>query len=168
MNIDTISQGILFEELFRVFPGLGGIAFITQDTALTLFEDGNKEQIERFIPKLLSGDYIGCVAVTEPDVGSNPSDVKTRAILEDGNYRINGQKIWISNGSISDFAIVLARTEKEAGKRSVSRFIIERSVSHYSTHDIKKLGLNSWPTSELFFDEFLFLKKICLGKQEKD
>lgn len=164
MNIDTISQGILFEELFRVFPGLGGIVFITQDTALSLFEDGNKDQIARFIPKLLSGDYIGCVAVTEPDVGSNPSDVKTRAISEDDKYRINGQKIWISNGSISDIAIVLVRTEKEAGKKSVSRLIVERSVSHYSTHDIKKLGLNSWPTSELFFDDISVPKENLLGE----
>ncbi|RFU64991.1 acyl-CoA dehydrogenase family protein [Peribacillus glennii] len=164
MNLDTISQGILYEELFRVFPGLGGIAFITQDTALSLYEDGNEEQINRFIPKLLSGDYIGCVAVTEPDVGSNPSDVKTRAILEDGRYRMNGQKIWISNGSISDLAIVLARTEKEAGKKSVSRFIVERSVSEYSTKDIKKLGLNAWPTSELFFDDISVPEENLLGE----
>ncbi|WP_078428264.1 acyl-CoA dehydrogenase family protein [Alkalihalobacterium alkalinitrilicum] len=163
MNMDTISQGILFEELFRVFPGLGGIAFITMDTALTLYEYGTKEQIDRFIPKLLSGDYIGCVAVTEPDIGSNPSEVKTRGILEGENYRVNGQKIWISNGSVSDVCVVLVRTEKDPGKKSVSRLIVERSVSDYSSRDLGKLGLNSWPTSELFFDDTLVPKENLLG-----
>jgi alkylation response protein AidB-like acyl-CoA dehydrogenase len=84
--------------------------------------------------------------------------------LEAGTYRMNGQKIWISNGSISDLAIILARTEKEAGKKSVSRLIVERSVSPYSTRDIKKLGLNSWPTSELFLDDISVPQENLLGE----
>lgn len=163
-NLDFVSVGILYEELFRVFPGLGGIAFITQEVALTIYEDGNEEQIERFLPKLLSADYIGCAAITEPDVGSNPSDVKTRAYLEDGQYRLEGQKIWISNGTISDLAIVVARTEQDPGKNSISRLVVERSVSDYGSRDIEKLGLNSWPTSELFFDSTVVPKENVLGE----
>lgn len=164
MDLDIISQGILLEELFRVFPGLGGIAFITQDTALALFEGGSNDQIQRFLPKLLTGDYIGCVAVTEPDIGSNPSEVKTRASLVNGQYRVNGQKTWISNGSISDLAIILAQIRNADGSQGVSRLIVEHSVSPYKYQDIKKLGLNSWPNSELFFDDTFVPKENLLGE----
>src|SRR5690625_648596 len=166
MNLDTISQGVLFEELSRVFPGLSGLVFITQETALTLYESGTEEQIERLLPNLLSGDYIGCVAVTEPDIGSNPSELKTKATFTNGQYKLHGQKIWISNGSVSDIAIVVARTEGGTEQRpEISRFIVERSVSEYSTQDTKKLGLNSWPTSELFFDDTLVPERNLLGEK---
>lgn len=166
MNLDTISQGILFEELSRVFPGLGGLVFITQETALTIYESATDEQIERLLPNLLSGDYIGCVAVTEPDVGSNPAELTTKAIFKNGEYIINGQKIWISNGSISDIAIVVARTENDSKNYpEISRFIVERSVSGYKSQDTKKLGLNAWPTSELFFDNTVIPENNLLGEK---
>lgn len=162
-GLDPVSQGILFEELFRVFPGLGGIAFITQECALNLYEEGNDEQIRRYLSGMLSADLIGCVAVTEPGVGSNPADITMRAIREGDFYRLNGQKVWISNGSISDICVVIAKTGDE-GKKSLSRFIVEKEPNGYTSRDLEKLGLTAWPTSELFFDNTLVPKENVLGR----
>jgi alkylation response protein AidB-like acyl-CoA dehydrogenase len=163
MALDAVSQGILYEELFRVFPGLAGVAFITQECALSLYEGGSEEQIQRYLPRLLSAESIGCVAVTEPGVGSNPADLTMRAVPEGDFYRLNGEKIWISNGSISDVCIVLAKTGKE-GKKSLSRFIVEKEPNGYTVRDLEKLGFTAWPTSELFFDNTLVPKENLLGR----
>jgi len=163
MALDAVSQGILYEELFRVFPGLAGVAFITQECALSLYEGGSDKQIQRYLPRLLSAELIGCVAVTEPGVGSNPADLTMRAVPEGDFYRLNGEKIWISNGSISDVCIVLAKTGDE-GKKSLSRFIVEKEPNGYSVRELKKLGLHAWPTSELFFDNTLVPKENLLGR----
>lgn len=137
----------LYEELFRVFPALAGTAFVNQMVGYGLHMDGTPEQKVRFLPGLLSGALIGCQAATEPDVGSNPKDIRMRARTDGEGYRLNGRKVWISNGSISDFCVVLVRTDDD----ETNRMIVERSG--YTPRELETLGQRGWSTAELNFDD---------------
>lgn len=136
----------LYEELFRVFPALAGTAFVNQMVGYGLHMDGTPEQKARFLPGLLSGALIGCQAATEPEVGSNPKDIRMRARTDGEGYRLNGRKVWISSGSISDFCVVLVRTDDG----ETNRMIVERSG--YTPRELETLGQRGWSTAELNFD----------------
>jgi alkylation response protein AidB-like acyl-CoA dehydrogenase len=105
------------------------------------------------LPRAASGDYIGCIAITEPNAGSDVAGVELTATLDGDNYILNGTKTWISNGSIADAAFVLVTTDKTQGPLAMSFLLVERDVSPFSTRELHKLGLRSFPTSELSFDD---------------
>jgi len=151
--LDYKTNGILVEELARVWGSLAGTLFIAAAFWWLLNEAGNPEQKERLLPLAASGDYIGCLAITEPNAGSDVAGVETTAILDGENYIINGTKTWISNGSIADAAFILATTDKSLGPLGMSFFLVERDVSPFAARELHKLGLRSFPTSELSFDD---------------
>jgi alkylation response protein AidB-like acyl-CoA dehydrogenase len=153
LALDYVTQGLLYEELMRVFPGLAGTACISELTAVDIAITGTDDQQDRYLHKLMSGELIGCLAISEPDVGSNPAAMRTKAEPEGDGYRINGQKAWISNGDVSDLCLVVVRTGGDDPKRSLSRFVVEREPDGYTARDVPKLGLNSWSTAELYFDD---------------
>jgi len=140
-GLDHVTWGILMEELFRAYASLGGVVGI-QNNFAEIWELGTQEQKERFIPPCIKGEKIICSAITEPNVGSNPASIETTATLEGDYYILNGTKTWISNGTISDIAVVVAQTK-----------IVEREVSPYEARDLPKLGLRSFPTAELVFQD---------------
>src|SRR5512136_2982612 len=105
------------------------------------------------MPLAASGDYIGCLAITEPDVGSDVSGVKTLAALSGQHYIMNGTKTWISNGTIADAAFVLATTDKALGALGMSFFLVEKDNSPFSARELHKLGMHCFPTSELSFND---------------
>ncbi len=150
MGLPVLTSGLLYEQLFRVFPGLGGTAFINEGFLLTLLIDGTPEQKQRYLPGLMSGDLIGCSAITEPNVGSNVRNVTTKATPDGDHYVISGQKNWISNGGVSDACIAVVRHADAA--KGLNRFIVDREPNGYTTRELHKLGLNSWSTAEVFFD----------------
>ena len=151
--LDYKTNGILVEELARAWGSLAGTLFIAAAFWWLLNEAGNPEQKERLLPRASAGDYIGCLAITEPNAGSDVASVETTAILDGENYIINGTKTWISNGSIADAAFILATTDKSLGPLGMSFFIVERDVSPFAARELHKLGLRSFPTSELSFDD---------------
>ena len=151
--LDHKTNGILVEELARVWASLAGTLFIAAAFWWLLNEAGNPEQKERLLPLAASGDYIGCLAITEPNVGSDVAGVETTATLDGENYIINGTKTWISNGSIADAAFILATTDKSLGPLGMSFFLVERNVSPFAARELHKLGLRSFPTSELSFND---------------
>ena len=151
--LDYKTNGILVEELGRAWSSLTGTLFIAAAFWWLLNEAGNPEQKERLLPLASAGDYIGCLAITEPNVGSDVAGVETTAILDGDNYIINGTKTWISNGSIADAAFILATTDKSLGPLGMSFFLVERDVSPFAARELHKLGLRSFPTSELSFDD---------------
>ncbi|OGO01402.1 MAG: hypothetical protein A2Y72_03715 [Chloroflexi bacterium RBG_13_53_26] len=152
-QLEAKTNGILVEELGRVWASLAGTLFITAGFWWLLNEAGNPDQKERLLPLAASGEHIGCLAITEPDVGSDVSAVKTTAILNGDNYMVNGTKTWISNGSIADAAFVLATTDKSLGPLGMSFFLVERNTSPFSARELHKLGLRSFPTAELSFED---------------
>ena len=151
--LEAKTNGVLLEELARVWAGLAGTLFICAGFWWLLNEAGSPEQKERLLPLAASGEYIGCLAITEANVGSDVAGVETTATLDGDRYILNGTKMWISNGSIADAAFVLATTDKSQGALGMSFFLVEKDQSPFSTRELHKLGLRSFPTSELSFTD---------------
>ena len=151
--LDYVSWGILFEELARAFASLAGILIIISGSGIMLSKLGTPEQKKRFLPSLLTGEKIPCTAITEPNVGSNPAAIETLAVLDGDHYVINGTKTWISNGVISDVAIVVAQTKKGAGASGLCQLIVERKVSPYEASELPLMGVRASCPSELVFED---------------
>ncbi|MBI4581972.1 MAG: acyl-CoA dehydrogenase family protein [Planctomycetes bacterium] len=159
---DLITAALLSEELARVFPALEGIMMINSACARYI-QAGPHDLRERALPALLAGEKIGCVAITEPNVGSNPAAIETRAVADGDDYVINGRKTWISNGELSDYAIVICQTDPAKGKEGICPIIVERERSAYEARDLPKLGLKAFATSELVFTDCRVPRENRLG-----
>ena len=149
-GVNAVTYGLINRELERGDSGLR--SFVSVQTSLVMFpilQWGSDEQQQRWIPALGRGDAIGCFGLTEPDFGSNPSGMRTRAERRaDGTWLINGTKMWITNGSIADVALVWAATEE-----GVRGFLIEKDTPGFSAPQMKgKWSLRASVTSELILD----------------
>jgi glutaryl-CoA dehydrogenase len=149
-GMSNVIYGLIAQELER---GDGGIrSFLSVQTSLVMYPIntfGSEEMKNRWLPGLAAGETIGCYALTEPDSGSNPGAMKTRAVKQGDHYIVNGTKAWITNGGIADVAVVWARTEE-----GVRGFLVEKNTPGYSTRDIEgKMSLRASVTSDLFFDD---------------
>jgi len=110
---------------------------------------GSEEQRERFLPLLASGQIVGCFGLTEPDAGSDPGSMKSRAVVADGGYRLSGTKMWITNSPIADIAVVWAKLDGV-----IRGFILERGMDGFSTPKIEgKMSLRASITGEIVMDE---------------
>ena len=158
-QLEAKTNGILVEELSRVWGSLAGTVFIAAAFLWILNEAGSAEHKERLLPLGASGDYIGCLAITEPDAGSDVSSLKTTATPTGDNYIVNGTKTWISNGSIADAAFVLVTTDKTLGPLGMAFLLVERDKSPFSARELHKLGMRCFPTAELSFDDCKVSKK---------
>ena len=125
-GFDFISHAIVAEEIGRVDSSLRGTYSVQVSLVeLPILKYASEEQKQKYLPKLTSGEWIGCFGLTEPDAGSDPASMRMTAV-EDGNYYVlNGQKTWITNAGIADVAIVYAKTDLEAGARGITAFLIE-------------------------------------------
>ena len=165
-DLDFVSIGIFIEEAFKANPSLMSTMGMAIAPALTVLMNGNDEQRGKFVAPIITGQKIGCTAITEPDVGSNPADIKTSA-REDGDfYVINGTKTWISNGSISDIVALVCRF-KEGDESKIGMIIVDREESPYESNELPHLGLKAFPTSELFFTDCRVPKGNRLGGGKK-
>ena len=153
-KVSGISYGLMMQELERGDSGLRSFASVQSSLAMTaIHEFGSEEQKNLWLPLLAGGQKIGCFGLTEPDFGSNPSGMRTTALKEGGHYILNGSKMWITNGSISDIAVVWAKTNKDDPK-SIKGFLVEKGTPGFTAKDIHgKLSMRASVTSELNFDE---------------
>jgi alkylation response protein AidB-like acyl-CoA dehydrogenase len=125
----------------------GAHSFLCADTIATF---GTDEQKARWLPGLATGERIGCLGLTEPDAGSDAAALRTRAERVDGGWKLNGSKTFITNGSIADVAIVIAKSDPAAGHAGMSAFVVERGTPGFeATRDLHKMGVRASPTSEL-------------------
>ena len=152
-GLDHVSWGILFEELAWAFASLAGILIIISGAVKMLSKLGTPEQKKKFLPSLLTGEKIPCIANTEPNVGSNPAAIETSATQDGNHYLINGMKTWISNGVISDVAIVTAQTRRGSGASGLCQLIVEREVSPYEARELPLMGVRASCPSELVFND---------------
>ncbi|MBM0274309.1 acyl-CoA dehydrogenase family protein [Micromonospora tarensis] len=160
---DEVAAALASEELARVFPSLEGCLMISYACARYIAAAGPAELRDRAVPALLRGEGIGCLASTEPDHGSNNAALETRAVPDGDDYVINGQKRWISNADISDYAIVLCRVAGADGSEEIRPIIVERARSPYRTRDLPKLGLTAFVTSEMVFEDCRVPRENCIG-----
>ena len=116
--------------------------------------NGTHEQKLKYLPKLISGEHVGSLAMSEPNAGSDVVSMKLRADKKGDHYVLNGNKMWITNGPIADTLLVYAKTDVEAGKRGISAFIIEKGFKGFSTaQKLDKLGMRGSDTGELIFQD---------------
>ncbi|MFP3975445.1 MAG: acyl-CoA dehydrogenase family protein [Dehalococcoidia bacterium] len=154
-NSGFLAHTVACEEIARVSSSIA-VAFNTQSmaTARTIAEFGSDEQKRKYIPKLVSAEWLGCFAVTEPEAGSDVSSIKTTAVKEGGHYRLNGNKAWISLAQVSDVGILFAYTNPDKGRHGISAFILDMKAQGVSlSQDQEKLGWRSMPAADIFLDD---------------
>lgn len=150
-GLNYTSYGLIMQELERGDSGVR--SFVSVQGALCMFPISayaSEEQKKKYLPKMAKGELIGCFGLTEPDHGSNPGGMVTRAKKDGNEYVINGAKAWITSGGVADLAIVWAKNDE--GK--IKGFIVEKGTPGFSTRDIhKKFSLRASITSELIFED---------------
>jgi glutaryl-CoA dehydrogenase len=149
-GLNNVAYGLINQELERGDSGLR--SFVSVQSALVMYPIlswGSQEQKDTWIPRLGKGSAIGCFGLTEPDFGSNPGAMRARAVREGDDWVLNGEKAWITNGSIADVAVVSARSHE-----GIRGFLVERGAPGFSTVDHKgKYSLRSSVTSQLVFED---------------
>ncbi len=130
--------------------------------------NGNKEQKEKYLPRLISGDHVGALAMSEAGAGSDVVSMKLKAEKKNGYYTLNGTKYWITNGPDADTLVVYAKTDPEAGPRGMTAFLIEKEMTGFSTSaHFDKLGMRGSNTAELVFDNVEVPFENVLGEEGK-
>ena len=127
--------------------------------------NGNEEQKRKYLPKLISGEHVGALAMSEPGAGSDVVSMRTRADRKGDRYVINGGKMWITNGPVAETLVVYAKTDPDAGPRGMTAFIIEKGMKGFSTaQKLDKLGMRGSDTCELVFQDCEVPEENVLGK----
>ena len=163
-GLDQISYGLIMQELERGDSGIRSTASVQSSLVMyPIYKYGNEEQRKRFLPKLASGDLIGCFGLTEPDHGSNPGGMTTN-FKDCGDYfLLNGAKLWISNSPFADIAIVWAKNEE--GR--IKGLIVERGMDGFTTPETHgKWSLRASATGELVFDNVKVPKQNLLPNKD--
>jgi len=153
-GLDYLSYGLIVEEIGRGDSSARTVVSVqTSLVAKTVENWGTEEQKHDWLPKLCSGEALGCFALTEPDTGSDAANQKTRATKVDGGWKISGQKMFISMGNYAQLALVFAQTDPEQGHRGLACFLVPTDASGFSASEIHgKLGLRASDTAELALD----------------
>jgi glutaryl-CoA dehydrogenase len=155
-GLNNVAYGLIMRELERGDSGVRSFASVQGALVMyPIYAFGSEEQKKNYLPKMASGEIIGCFGLTEPDYGSNPSGMITRARQqEDGSWVISGAKMWITNGSTAKVAIVWAKTGDDQSDKSIRGFIVPTDAAGFTAKDQKgKLSLRASDTSELVLQD---------------
>ncbi|MCV9998101.1 acyl-CoA dehydrogenase [Pararhizobium sp. YC-54] len=147
-----VAYGLVAREVERVDSGYRSMMSVQSSLVIyPIHAYGSEEQRQKYLPKLISGEWIGCFGLTEPDAGSDPGGMKTRAVKTDGGYRLSGSKMWISNAPIADVFVVWAKSE--AHGNAIRGFVLEKGMKGLSAPKIGgKLSLRASITGEIVLD----------------
>lgn len=157
-GVSHVAYGLIAREVERVDSGYRSAMSVQSSLVMhPIHAYGTEDQRRKYLPKLASGEWVGCFGLTEPDHGSDPSSMRTRAKKVDGGYLLTGQKMWITNSPISDIAVVWAKSDAHDGK--IKGFIVERALAEkeggtYKTPEIEgKVSLRASVTGEIVMDD---------------
>ncbi len=164
-GLGFIAMVLITEEIARVHSALRVAINMQMGPALTLLQFGSKEQKKKFIPGLVSGDTIGCFAITEPDAGSDVSGMRTTATKNSDAYLINGNKIFITNAPVTTGGLLYAYTDRAQKHRGMSAFFADFTQPGVSRKPIETLGALCSPLGELVFDNFRVPAANRLGNE---
>ncbi|MDH7517284.1 MAG: acyl-CoA dehydrogenase [Candidatus Thermoplasmatota archaeon] len=166
-GLDTISYAIVVEEISRKCASTGVITSVHNSLAAwPIIKYGTEEQKKKYLPILAKGEKIGAFAGTEPNAGSDLGAMQTTAKLKGDKYILNGTKTFITSGPKAGVIIVFAVTDKNAGSKGISAFIVESNMKGFKVGSIfEKLGINASQTSELIFEDMEVPKKNLLGNE---
>ncbi len=160
-NMNNVAYGLAMQELERGDSGLRSFASVQSSLVMyPIYTFGSEEQKEKWLPQLATGNKIGCFGLTEPDYGSNPGGMVTTAKKVDGGYILNGAKMWITNGTLADVAVVWAKLDGV-----VHGFLVEKEFNGFSAPEMKgKHSLRASVTSELIFQDVFVPEENLLPK----
>ncbi len=148
-GLNSVSYGLICQELERGDSGLRSFVSVQSSLCMyPIYAFGSEEQKQRWLPRMATGEVIACFGLTEPHGGSDPANMKTRAKKQGKDWVLNGAKMWITNGSIADLAVVWAMTDE-----GIRGFLVEKSFKGFTSQTIKhKMSLRASVTGSLFFD----------------
>jgi acyl-CoA dehydrogenase len=163
---DKLFSAILMEEQARVGASGPGFGLHSEIVAPYILHYGSEYLKSTYLPKMATGEMIGAIAMTEPGTGSDLQGVKTTAIKDGEHYVLNGSKTFITNGWLADLVIVVAKTDPTAGSKGISLFVIDTTMAGFTKGKrLKKAGMKSQDTSELFFDNVRIPAANLLGEE---
>jgi butyryl-CoA dehydrogenase len=165
-DLDTISYAITVEELSRVCAGLGLCVTVHNSVgAYPIVRFGTEEQKERFLPKLASGEYIGAFCLTEANAGSDAGAVETTALYDDGEYIVNGTKVFVTNGGVCNLALTFAVMDRKERRGGAGVFIVEKGMPGFSVGELEDMcGMRANQVSSLFFEDVRLPESHMLGR----
>jgi len=166
-GLDNMSHAILVEEIGRVNFAYVVSIFMVQVclVELTILNWGTREQKEKYLPRLATGELLGCFGAVEPNVGSDAGAVETTALLDKDEWVLSGSKTWITNANMADIAIILARTDKSKGRGKLTTFLVETKTPGFTAREIEgKMGIRAANTAEVSLDHCRVPKENVVGE----
>lgn len=166
-EMDFVSYVIAIHEISRVSPCMGVILSVHTSVGTNpILYFGTEDQKQKYIPKLASGEYLGAFCLTEPSSGSDAASLKSRAVRAGDFYKINGSKLFITNGGEAGVFLVFASTDPEAGSKGITAFIVEKNTPGLIIgKDERKMGLHGSSTVQLTFEDMLVPAENRLGSE---
>jgi alkylation response protein AidB-like acyl-CoA dehydrogenase len=165
-GLDYLSYGLIVEQVGRADSSARTVVSVqTSLVAGSIEKWGSEEQKQKWLPRLCSGEALGCFGLTEPDTGSDAANLRTRATKTDSGWSISGQKMWISLGNFSEVALIFAQTDPAQQHRGLAAFLVPTDSEGFTTQEIHgKLGLRSSDTAEISLDEVEVGEDAMLGE----
>lgn len=165
---DFLYSAVVIEELARAGASGPGFSLQSDIVAPYILHYGSEEQKKEWLPKMIKGEAVTAIAMTEPGTGSDLQGVKTTAVPDGNHVVVNGQKTFITNGQNADLIIVVAKTDPEQGAHGTSLVLVEAERDGFSRgRNLEKVGLKAQDTSELFFDDVRVPRTNVLGEEGK-
>jgi glutaryl-CoA dehydrogenase len=160
-GVNGVSYGLICQELEAGDSGIRSFVSVQSSLCMyPIFQFGSEEQRQKYLPKMAKGEIIGCFGLTEPNSGSDPGSMRTRAVRTRDGWLLNGSKAWITNGTIADIAVVWAKTDDND---TIRGFIVEKGTRGFTAPEVKhKMSLRASVTSELFFQDCLIPEENVL------
>lgn len=168
-NMGYLAHCIIVEEISRASASVGLSYGAHSNLCVNqIFRNGNEEQRAKYLPKLITGEHVGALAMSEPGAGSDVVSMQLKAEAAQGGYLLNGNKMWITNGPDADTLVVYAKTDPEAGSKGMTAFIVEKGFDGFSTaQKLDKLGMRGSNTCELVFENCFVPEENVLGEVGK-
>ncbi len=165
-GLDYLTYGLVVEEVGRGCSSMRTVISVqTSLVCSAILCWGSEGQKRRYLPRLCSGEWLGCFGLTEPDTGSDAANQRTRAKKLDGGWSISGAKMWISMGNHAKVALIFAQTDPEKGPRGLAAFLVETESEGFSSQEIRhKMGLHGSDTASLSLDEVQVGEDALLGE----
>jgi alkylation response protein AidB-like acyl-CoA dehydrogenase len=165
-GLDYLGYGLIVEQVGRADSSARTVVSVQTSLVCGSIERwGSEEQKREWLPRLCSGEALGCFALTEPDTGSDAANLRTRAERSDGGWTISGNKMWISMGNVADVALVFAQTDPQKKHKGLACFLVPTATDGYVAQEIHgKLGLRASDTAEISLDEVRLSEDAMLGE----
>ena len=167
-NMGYLAHMIAMEEISRASASIGLSYGAHSNLCVNqINRNGTEDQKQRYLPKLITGEYIGALAMSEPNAGSDVVSMQLKAEKKGDRYVLNGTKMWITNGPDADVIVVYAKTDSKAGARGITAFLVEKEFGFTTAQKLDKLGMRGSNTGELVFDNIEVPEENILGELNK-